>query len=143
MKQKHSLKTLLICLLISLALHIFVVFKTKTPGEPISDVTHHQQPDAGRLNDLDDNKTNIWVSSGVVPCDSYDGIGIQFNALTGIVSHVAPDSPAYKAGIKNGDELITPLWNMELFFAQKIDLVIVRDGKHITLPIIVDRICHE
>lgn len=143
MKQKHSLKILLISLLISLALHIFVALKMETQGEPIDDVTEDQQSNASRSDGLDDNKTSIWVSSGTLLCDSYDGIGIQFNAITGIVSHVAPGSPAHKAGVKNGDELVTPLWNMDLTFGQKINLVVIRDDKRITLPIVVDRICHE
>jgi S1-C subfamily serine protease len=141
MKQRNSLRLLSTCIIVSLLLHLFIAYSFNRPN--VEPPPENSQRKEQTKSDEEDNKTSIWVSPGIVPCDSYDGIGVQFNQITGIVSHVAPDSPAYKAGVKNGDELVTPLWNMQLIFAQKINLVVIRDGKHITLPVVVDRICHE
>jgi len=143
MKQKNSLKLLLLSLVISSLLHFFFILKYRyTATDPVQS-EQHQSRNQDPPQDLDDGKTSIWVSPGVVPCDSYEGIGVQFNAITGIVTHVASNAPADKAGLQIGDELVTPLWSMELAFGQKIDLVIVRDGKRLTMPVIVDRICHQ
>lgn len=143
MKQKNSLQIFLISLLISLVLHVFLVYKVKAPGEHVSSNSQDQNSASENRGNLDDAKTHIWVSRGIIPCETYDGIGIQFNRITCLVNKVAPGSPADKAGLKENDELVTPIWNIDLVFGQKIDLVVIRDGKHITLPIIVDRICHE
>ena len=124
-------------------MHILIASNVKAPGEPISDNTQTQKSSSGKFDDLDDGKTHIWVSRGIIPCETYDGIGIQFNRITCLVNKVAPGSPADKAGLKENDELVTPIWNIDLVFGQKIDLVVIRDGKHITLPVVVDRICHE
>lgn len=141
MKQKNSLKLLLVCLLVSICLHLLTAYTfqpsvVKPPEPP-------EQKQAQAEHEQQDKKNTIWVSTGIVPCDSYEGIGVQFNSLTGIVSHAASGAPAYNAGIRIGDELITPLWNMELTFGQVLDVTVSRHGKKLTFTIIVDRICHE
>lgn len=143
MKQKNSIKLLLISLLASILLHIFVAYKYKPIQIDPPQNTRQQSRAQDQQEDLDDGKTSIWVSPGIRPCDSYEGIGVQFNAITGIVSHVAAGAPAHIAGIQVGDELVTPLWNMQLAFGQALDIVVLRKGKKITLHTIVDRICHE
>lgn len=142
MKRKNSLRLLFACLLFSILLHFLAALKFSPKVEkpqPQSD-NNKQAKAAG---DSEDGKTSIWVSPGIVPCDSYEGIGVQFNALTGIVSHAAPGAPAHNAGIRVGDELITPLWNMSLTFGQVLDVAVLRNGKKLTFNVVVDRICHE
>lgn len=142
MKQKTSLKILFACLLFSIFLHFLAALKFSPKiQEPKPQPENNNQAKAA--GDSEDNKTSIWVSPGVIPCDSYEGIGVQFNALTGIVSHAAPGAPAHNAGIRVGDELVTPLWNMSLTFGQVLDVTVLRKGKKLTFNIIVDRICHE
>ena len=140
MKQKNSLKIFLSCLLLSLALHLLLAAK-------FSPKINQPQPPPVTENasrgDSENSKINIWVSAGIIPCDTYEGIGIQFNSITGIVNYVASGSPAHKAGLEIGDELITPLWGMDLVFGQKIQLIVSRKGKQLTLPIIVDKICQQ
>lgn len=143
MKQKQSLKLLLLCLIASILLHLFVAYSYRSPE--ISPPQNAEQQSSNKKQDdsLDDGKTSIWVGLGIAPCDSYEGIGVQFNALTGIVSHAAQGAPAHNAGIRIGDELVTPLWNMQLAFGQVLDVVVLRSGKRLTFKVVVDRICHE
>jgi predicted metalloprotease with PDZ domain len=141
MKQRNSLKLLLISLIASIMLHVFIALKYQHPIVDNAQNTQ-QSKKQHQQQDLDDGKTSIWASPGIVPCDSYDGIGVQFNGITGIVSDIAVGAPADKAGIRVGDELITPLWNMQLAFGQSLDVIVLRDGKKITLHVVVDRICH-
>jgi hypothetical protein len=143
MKQKQSLKLLIISIILSTILHLFVMYRYKTPKIDPPQTGQRQSSSNGRGEDIQDKKTSIWFTPGIVPCDSYDGIGLQFNAISGIVTYVAGNAPADLAGIKVGDELITPLWNMELTFGQSLDVIVLRDGKKITLSVVVDRICHE
>ncbi len=140
MKQKNSLKLLLVCISVSIFLHLLTAYSfgpspVKPPEPP--------PRQAKTQESQQDKKNTIWVTTGIVPCDSYEGIGVQFNALTGIVSHAASGAPAYNAGIRIGDELVTPLWNMELTFGQVLDVTILRRGKKLTFTIVVDRICHK
>jgi hypothetical protein len=140
MKQKNSLKIFLFCLLLSLALHLLVAakFSPKMNEPQLPPVAENE---SGGNNK--DETTTIWVSPGIIPCSTYEGIGVQFNSVTGIVNYVASGSPADKAGLEIGDELITPLWSMSLVFGQKIQLIVSRKGKQLTLPIIVDKICQQ
>ena len=139
MKQKHSLKLLLVCLLVSIFLHLLAAYSFQpSVVEPPEPPPQQAQAEQGQ-----DNKNTIWVSTGITPCDSYEGIGVQFSSLTGIVSYAASGAPAYSAGIRVGDELITPLWNMKLTFGQVLDVEVLRHGKKLNFIIIVDRICHE
>ena len=143
MKQKQSLKLLIISIILSTLLHTFVMYRYKSPQINPPQNEQHGSASNSEGEDLDDKKTSIWVSPGIRPCDSYEGIGLQFNGITGIVSHVAPGAPAHIAGIQVGDELITPLWNMQLAFGQVLDVVVLRNEKKITIQVVVDRICHE
>ena len=141
MKKKHSFKLLVLSVFISLFLHIFVAYKYKTlnnkPAPPESERSGNSR------GGIEDEKDSIWVNYGAVPCEYYNGIGIQFTGLTNTVMYVAPNSPAHKAGIKIGDELITDLWKMNLEFGQKIDIVVLRDGKQLVFSVTIDRICQQ
>jgi hypothetical protein len=141
MKQKHSLKLLLVCISVSIFLHLLAAYSFGPP--PVKPPELSQQKQTQDEQGQQDKKNTIWVSTGITPCDSYEGIGVQFNSLTGIVSHAASGAPAYNAGIRIGDELITPLWNMKLTFGQVLDIEVLRNGKKLNFIIIVDRICHE
>lgn len=144
MKQKNSTKLFLICLLLSLLLHMLaaIQFSPKINELQPPPATQSQNNSNGN-GSKEDEKTYIWVSAGIIPCDTYEGIGIQFNSITGIVNYVASGSPADKAGLEIGDELITPLWGMDLMFGQKIQIIVSRHGKRLTMPVVVDRICQQ
>jgi hypothetical protein len=143
MKKKESLKILLLCILASIILHLLVAYKYRSPQVDPPQNAEQKSRDKKQSDSLDDSKISIWVGLGPVPCDSYEGIGVQFNSLTGIVSHVAPGAPAYNAGIRIGDELVTPLWNMKLIFGQVLTIVVLRNSKDLTFKVVVDRICHQ
>ena len=145
MKNKYnSKKLLLISFIISLILHFYaahhfsqkkMIQEQKNKGNSSE---REQQVSYGPKE-----KHNIWFSPGIVPCDSYEGIGIQFNPITTIVTNVAKDGPAYNSGIRTGDEIITPLWNMDLRFGQRLNVKVKRDGTILEFNMVVNRICKE
>ena len=80
------------------------------------------------------------MSFGTVPDFAFEGPGVK-------VSGIVPDSPAAKAGIKEGDTLLSiagkPLANLQGFSdvlrtlsaGQTVQVVISRDGKQQTVTV--------
>jgi predicted metalloprotease with PDZ domain len=143
--MNNKISSFFVALILSIVLHFFVVISRYKKYEvPNKNQEQHQNQNKGGGADKEEETTSkIWFSSGVIPCDAYEGIGVQFMALTGIITHVAHDSPAWKAGLRAGDEFITPIWNMNLKFGQNIEVAVKRSGKTLKFNILVDRICKE
>lgn len=134
----------MIALAVSIVLHaVLASYRYEAAKPPEKKPEQQERKNSDRDNDGSGEQVKIWFNKGIVPCDYYVGIGVQFMHLTGIVTHVAHDGPAWKAGLRAGDELVTDIWNMDLKFGQTVDLVVKRNGKTLKLKAIVDRICRE
>lgn len=138
-----KLTPLIISLILSISLHFYLIFK-KIENTEIKKQQEQQQQKRGSSDGEDKDTTQkIWFNRSVIPCDSYEGIGLQFMLLTGTVTYVAPDGPAWKAGLRAGDELITPIWNMSLKFGQQVEIIAKRDNTNLKFNVFVDRICKD
>jgi C-terminal processing protease CtpA/Prc len=143
--MKHSkLTPLILSIVASIILHFYLMFKKIENTEIKQQKKQEQNHSANNGGDKDKDTTQkIWFKRSAIPCDSYEGIGLQFMLLTGIVTYVAPDSPAWKAGLRTGDELITPIWNMDLKFGQQVEIIAKRDNTNLKFNVFVDRICKD
>ena len=75
--------------------------------------------------------------------DWYGGIGINQNFIDQVLI-VHPGYPAYKAGIKSGDKIISPeMSEIRGEPGTKVTIVIDRDGQILTFNLIRDKICTD
>jgi predicted metalloprotease with PDZ domain len=138
-----KISAFIVALAISLTLHIVLVLSRYKNIQPPKQ-EQRQEGKSSKSEDSDGGeKVKIWFNRGPIPCDYYVGIGVQFMGLTGIVTHVAYDGPAWKAGLRPGDEFVTRVWDMDLKFGETVDLIVRRNGKTLKLKAVVDRICRE
>ena len=85
---------------------------------------------------------SAMVSSNSLCPNYYIGIGIT-QSFWGDVEFVAPGGPAYNAGIKAGDLLLTKINNSQLKEDQIIQVSFSREGIITTYSIKVERICKD
>jgi C-terminal processing protease CtpA/Prc len=140
-----DIKLYFVALALSIVLHFVAanMFSQKKLIDKNKQQSNSNNSKQHQIKDDEDRYQHIWFKRGVVPCDTYEGIGIQFQLITGIVTYVAIDSPAYKAGLREGDEIVTPIWSIDLKFGQVLDIKIKRNNKEFIFKTTVDRICRE
>jgi len=137
--MKNYLKLFVIVLLAHILLILFFSREAQ-----ISNQTPPQQQSSRSITYRDrQTQERIWVGIGILPCDTYDGIGVQYDEITSVVSYVAKNGPADKAGLRAYDLIISPLSNMQLSFGQILDVKVKRNNEILQLTMKVDRICKE
>ena len=142
MNKKKSTALLVISILLSIILHFLLAYLYhNTESKKTKEAQPEQQV---RYNTNGKNKSeHIWFNSGKKPCNHYDGIGIQYNPISGIIDAVAANGPADVSGLRAGDELITPVWIMDFKFGQIIEIKIKRQEVILIFNVKVDRICKD
>jgi predicted metalloprotease with PDZ domain len=95
-----------------------------------------------KLKGSEDKKTRIsaMVMSNAICPNYYIGIGLT-QSFWGEIDFVAPGGPAYNAGIRSGDLLLTKINNSQLKEGQVIEVSCSRNGIIKTYSIKVERIC--
>ena len=140
MKHKKSI-SLIVSVLLSFAMHMFFLLK-KINTDKQEDLKQEQSLNNSGKGE-EDGKQKIWFRKSEIPCNSYDGIGVQYSQISGVISHVAAGGPADRAGIKVGDEFITPVWYMDFKFNQKVEIIVKRDNVNLKFNVLIDRICKD
>jgi predicted metalloprotease with PDZ domain len=126
-------------IILSLLFHAAILsYSPSKPKKPKPKPKRHKI----KLGGAGKDKTRISAMIGSnTPCpDYYIGIGLT-QSFFGEIDYVAPGGPAYRAGIKSGDLLMTRINNSQLKEGQVIEVSCSRDGIIKTYSIKVERIC--
>lgn len=123
-----------------------IEFLDNTPPKPIK----ISMISASSANE---NKMNIQLAKKIKDCGEgaivYGGVGLVFQPSplkvnTFIITQVAPDYPADKAGIKNGDEFYgDPFSILRGEIGSSVTVSFMRNGKKITTTMIREKICYR
>lgn len=142
MNKKKSTKLLLISIALSIVMHFLLAYVYHDTQPKENRKTEEYQVSYNNKNSKNKSE-HIWFNSGKKPCNHYDGIGIQYNAISGIVSSVAINGPADIGGLKIGDELLTPVWYMDFKFGEVVEIKVKREDTILIFNVKVDRICTD
>jgi C-terminal processing protease CtpA/Prc len=83
----------------------------------------------------------LEVGNGDAKCASkYVGIGVVYDSNSGTILRAPDSNPAYKAGIREGDILLTRITDKPTK-GEWIFVVVNRDGESLSFHVQVDEIC--
>ena len=110
-----------------------------------------QAVSAERLRDAGEQLVEVDIRPSLATrrgraCDgsSYVGVGITADPRTDRIVLVGENTPAARAGLRHDDIVLNPsVWQYAHVEGALLLVLVLREGKQVTLPVLVDRICIE
>jgi len=129
-----------VSLLISIALHLIVIFSTPTKKEKKPIPKPKKSTSLSKIN----VKFKRATKQGDDPCPKfYTGIGVTYQPSLGGIIEIAQGSPAELAGINIGDVFIANIEYRGMAVGTPITVFLMRNGITIVKKLKIGKICIE
>ena len=153
-----------IALIISLIFHMITlpvkITEKKKPKKPKPKIKlkhrgsnkkrelYAEQPEDKKAKNLEKKKKSIVIKHAKKKCkngNSYIGIGVNIDFLSGSISRIGKGTPASKSGFKVGDTFVNPEVRIKDKYPKgtTIKVPVYRKGIIINIAVTVDKICYN
>ena len=138
--MNNNQKTITFSLVTSILFHFAFLYTCTSSGpngDGDSDGKHGRFTNEEKVNILPKFKSDISA-----PCEnSFGGIGVEYDYLQ-VITNIPEGNPAFNAGMKIGDQIVTPLDYIRGELGTAVTVEVMRNNtEHLTFTMIRDKIC--